>query len=117
MKENEKITEAKTVLADMDEIYHFICQNDINQARALMAGKLPKAADIMTSFIESIDKLREHDIDIPADVLISQLNNLLDAYENNDYVMLADSLHYELTEAVKLYVEIMEELAKDNVSL
>lgn len=117
MKENEKITEAKTILADIDEIYHLLCRNDINHARELMTGKLPKVAEIMTSFIKNADKIREYDIDIPADVLILQLNNLLDAYENKDYVMLADSLHYELTEAIQLYVEIMEELAKINVSL
>ena len=70
---------------------------------------------VFSEFIELIPKLKAYGVDIPMDVILQQLKNLIEAYEYNDAMLLADTLKYEINDSLQLYIEIMEQLKKENI--
>lgn len=54
-------------------------------------------------------KYKKVGIEIPEDVLIMQLNNLMDGIENKDVIKIADTLEYEICNTVDFYNELLQE--------
>lgn len=63
---------------------------------------------VIMEFIDRIPEFKEKGIDVPEDILLNQINNLVEGYENKDNALLADTLEYEITEALLMYQEIAE---------
>ncbi|MBQ3544342.1 MAG: hypothetical protein IJA34_05065 [Lachnospiraceae bacterium] len=72
---------------------------------------------VFTEFIEMIPKLQQLGVDIPIEVILQQLKNLVDAYEYRDSMLLADTLRYEINDSLQVYLEILEQLEKENIML
>ena len=47
--------------------------------------------------------------EFPIDILLQQLQNLDEAYTQKDEVLLADTLEYEISNALQIYLEQGEE--------
>lgn len=70
---------------------------------------------VFTEFIEMIPKLQQLGVDIPMDIILQQLKNLVEAYEYRDSMLLLDTLRYEINDSLQLYLEILEQLEKENI--
>lgn len=96
-----------------DEIY--ICEYSKGFGR--VGELLKEISDIMQDLIQYIPILKECGIDIPLEVVVGQLNNLIDAYEHKDTMMLWDTLNYEIKDTFEYYIEIIKEFEKQGVSI
>lgn len=73
--------------------------------------------DIFTEFFSLVPLLKQLGVDIPIEVIAQQLNNLIIAYEKHDSMLLADTLRYEINDSLQVYLEILQELEKENIML
>lgn len=72
---------------------------------------------VFTEFIKMIPKLQQLGVDIPMDVILQQLKNLVEAFEYRDSMLLDDTLRYEINDSLQVYLEILEQLEKENIVL
>ena len=113
--------EKKKIVSDLinkiDGIYGDIAVCNLEAGYTALSNAIPVINSVFAEFIRYIPKLKELGVDIPADVLIQQLKNLLEAYEYKDSMLLADTLQYEIKDTLTLYLEILQELEKENIML
>lgn len=64
---------------------------------------------LMMEIVKWAQKLVENGQDFPIDVILQQVQNLNEAYTGKDEVLLADTLEYEITNALYVYLEKGEE--------
>lgn len=93
------------ILTELPEIIRLLRQNDI-QGYNLLNKKMESLNNVIVEFIDRIPEFKKKSIDVPEDILLSQINNLVEGYENKDNALLADTLEYEITEALLMYQEI-----------
>lgn len=105
----EKIREINTII---DEIVMVLRQGYTTEGIKKINNIMPELNSIIMKFIESIPEYHEKGIDIPQDVIITQLQNMLEGIEYQDCVQLADTLEYELADTLKVYDEILTELGE-----
>lgn len=96
-----------------------VCKNiyEGNTGKAFLTKQdiIIKNQKVFSEFIELIPKLKPLGVDIPLEVILQQLKNLIEAYEFSDAVLLMDTLKYEINDSLVLYKEIIEELEKENI--
>lgn len=113
--------EKKILIGDLikkiDEIYINISQCNIDVAYIELKDIMPLINSIFTELINVIIKLKTLGIEVSEEVVIQQLKNLLEAYEYRDSMLLADTLLYEIKDTLIFYLEIMQELEKENIML
>lgn len=114
---NEKIERMNGIMADINDIYVMLCQGDVSEAFQKLASVVANVNGVLAELINNIPKLCQYDINIPSDVILQQLNNMLEAYENRDTILLSDTLHYEITDTLQFYKEILQECIKENIEL
>lgn len=113
----EKIDRIEEIISEINEIYKKLCQGDTNEGFRKFALQVANINGIFTELIDNIPKLWQYDIDIPSDVIIQQLNNMLESYEKKDVMMLTDTLRYEITDTLQFYKEVLQECIKENIVL
>ena len=59
------------------------------------------------AFLNKIDKYNSLGENISTDVIINQLNNLMNAIEYKDQVLLIDTLRYEIEDTLNLYRKLV----------
>ena len=99
----DNITSLKDNICDIIKVLR---TGKLNQGSELFLKQFSQINNIYTELIEKSDYYHEKGIEVPTQVLIMQLQNLLDAYENKDIIMLADTLEYEVKETLFFYNEI-----------
>ena len=104
------IEKVRNVLVRTDGIYEMLCKNNTNSAMKAINQIMPELNEIIMKLISEIPYYRKQGVDLPEDVILAQLQNLLEAFEHSDIVMLADTLKYELTATLKVYEEILVQL-------
>lgn len=112
-----KIIKIDSALSAISNIYTLLCQGDVNDAFKCFSEALTDINEILTKLLDDMPKLCQYGIDIPADIVLKQLNNMLEAFENRDIIMLADTLHYEISDTLQFYKEIVQECIKKNIEL
>lgn len=117
MNYDEKLTDITDMLKKINDIYMDICRTDSEKAYLALSKVITDIAEIMSEFIGKCELLVNYGVDIPTDVLLAQLQNLLDGFEHRDFVMMADTLHYEIADSLQLYSEIIMELKKENIQI
>lgn len=65
--------------------------------------------DTMTAVVEWAQQLIRNGEDFPLDVVLQQIQNLNEAYTAKDEILLADTLEYEIKNALYIYLEKGEE--------
>lgn len=63
----------------------------------------------MTEIVDWAQQKINEGEEFPMDILLQQLQNLNEAYTQKDEVLLADTLEYEVSNAVQVYLEQGEE--------
>lgn len=63
----------------------------------------------MTEIVDWTQQKINEGEEFPMDILLQQLQNLSEAYTQKDEVLLADTLEYEVSNALQVYVEQGEE--------
>lgn len=63
----------------------------------------------MTEIVDWAQQKINEGEEFPMDILLQQLQNLGEAYTQKDEVLLADTLEYEVSNALQVYVEQGEE--------
>ncbi len=63
----------------------------------------------MTELVDWAQKKMNEGEEFPMDILLQQLQNLNEAYTQKDEVLLADTLEYEVSNALQVYLELGEE--------
>ena len=111
------IEEIEEIIEEINKFYIGICQGKGEYVNNELATALPKITKYMTELVQVVIKIKEYGVDIPVEVLTQQMSNLLDGYDHMDYMQIADTLHYEITDSMRLYIEIIEELKKNNIEL
>jgi len=86
----------EALLEKISIISEQLYQNDLAIANQGLEEVFPEISTVYLTFINNSEKYSEKGIDIPLDILISQIKNLIEAYESKDIIMLADTLKYEI---------------------
>lgn len=85
-------------------------RQDRDEAMGDFSGIFMELNEIMISFVNIIPVLNENGVEISADIITRQLENVVNGYEQKDIILLADSLEYEIMESLQVYMEILEQI-------
>lgn len=102
----EKINTTKNLLERLEQAILQLRQNQDN-AITEVGELLPELTGIFRELFEMADK---HITEIPVNILIQQLENFEEFYQQQDVVQLADTLEYEMRESVCFYIEILKSM-------
>lgn len=94
------ISKIDGLLEEIPRICEQLYQNDIINANQGMAKIFPEINRLYLDVINMRADYEAIGIDLPVEILISQLKNMLEAYEAKDVIMLADCLKYEIYEGL-----------------
>lgn len=112
---DEKILEIDRGLATINNIYKLLCQGDVNEGFRIFSEVLTDINKMLAKLLDDIPKLCQYGINIPTDIVLKQLSNMLEAYENRDIIMMMDTLHYEISDTLQLYKEIIQECLNNDI--
>lgn len=101
---------ASKLLSEFPRLTDLFYKDMQKEAFGQLSQLMPEINRVMAGFISAIPEYNRQGAGIPIDVVVTQLNNLMDALKNKDTIMLADCIQYELTESISLYKEILEDL-------
>lgn len=96
------------LLNELYELSDLFFMDKEKQAFAKLSELIKDINGTMTEFIEKIPEYNKQGANIPIDVVVAQLNNLVEGMKYKDTVMLGDCIKYELIESISLYKELME---------
>lgn len=100
----------KKLISEIPCIVKLLRQNKGNEAYNKFGEMFGELNNAMLTFINAIPAINSMGLDIPTDVVISQLNNMVEGFQYKDNVLLADTLEYEIMETMKLYDEILMQI-------
>lgn len=104
------LNEASKLINEFPQLAELFYKDMQKEAFGKLSQMMPDINRVMASFISAIPSYNEQGAGIPIDVVVTQLNNLMEALKNKDTIMLADCIQYELTESISIYKEILEDL-------
>jgi len=67
----------------------------------------PKINQILLKLISDGNRYKEIGIEVPQSILILQVKNFLESFEQKDVLMLADTMKYEIYEGLSYYRELL----------
>lgn len=80
--------------------------NNLSEVSNLLGDIQQKVTNIYRELIIDTAKYKAVGIDIPGQVLLEQLKNLMSACEFGDILGIADTLMYEITQGLLFYKEV-----------
>ena len=105
------IGEIEKLLERIDAVAVELYRNNIGAVAVELGEMFPKINQILLKLIGDSDAYEKVGIEVPQDILISQVKNFMEAYEKKDVLMLADTMKYEIYEALCYYKEILSNTA------
>ena len=102
----EEINTTKKILGKLEQIVLQMRQNQDN-AITEVREILPELVRI---FQELFRMAEGQMTEVPVDILMQQLENFEQFYQQQDIVQLADTLEYELQESIRFYIEILKNM-------
>lgn len=112
---DDRILKIERIIEQLDEVYMSLC---IDEAKGFEKFNIV-VSDLSEQIGEIVSKasdISQMGVDIPVEVIVSQLNNITEACTNLDSIMLADTVRYEIRETLVFYKEILQEMKKENLS-
>lgn len=88
----------------------FILDNIYNREYNIFDGIveiLPDINHIFTEFIELIPQLNSVGMDVRMEIVVEQLNELMIAISNKNFISIFDILGYEIKDTILFYYEIL----------
>ncbi|MBE5963303.1 MAG: hypothetical protein E7252_00010 [Lachnospira sp.] len=93
----------------IEEVVRILLRDDrenINKVDQLIKDMAPLLSDMVTHLLQ----LKQNGVDIPIEIVMTQMENLKNSYANKDMVLLADVLQYEIGDTIDFYIEILKEI-------
>lgn len=84
--------------------------SDSKEAFGSLAEIMPELNGMIGTLLTEIPYYRTLGVDLPEDVILAQLQNLVEGMEYKDMVLLMDTLQYEISATLQVYKEILEQL-------
>ena len=94
----------------INDISRLMYGNDIKEAFNMMAEYMPYITQYMNEFVNNIPEYNRLGANLPQDIVIIQIKNLLDGIENKDVLLIADTLKYEILPSLQVYDEILAQI-------
>lgn len=69
---------------------------------------IPEISLFLNDVLNECVEQRDNNKNLPIDILIQQVKNWNESYIYKDIVMMADTIQYELMEAIEFYIQIKE---------
>ena len=104
----EQIQKAESLLEKLQKVILELRQNQ-EHAVAHTAEMLPELVQIFQTLF-GMAETETKEVEIPTGILLQQLENFEQFYQQGDTVQLADTLEYEIKETVSFYLEILENM-------
>lgn len=105
---SEKSYEA--ILDKIKDIIINLRQGKDKEAYKNINEQMPVINELFVDIIRNINIIKEKGIDVSENIVMMQLENMIDGLENKDDVKLADTLEYEITETIRAYKDIIEQI-------
>lgn len=102
----------KKEIPRIEYIADLLYQNKIEVVINELENEFQIISKIMIEFINRCDQYNKMGMEIPKEVLLSQMKNCMEAYKKGDVLMLADSLQYEICQSMNLFQDILNELGE-----
>ena len=115
MNYDEKIGRVTDLSGKIQEIYQDICRTDYNIAENKLKQEINNIAKTFTEFLEMSGVLCQYGIEVPQEIILAQLQNLLEAFERKDQILLSDTLQFEIADTLQYYKEILQEMKKEKL--
>ena len=93
-----------------ENISNMLYANDVSGAQQIIGDTVKNVNNIYLGYINRTDELEGRGIEVPVDILLSQMQNLMTAIDSKDTIMLADTLLYEIKEGMLFFTDIENEL-------
>lgn len=68
---------------------------------------------VLKEFTDRVPEFQKLGVDVPEDIILTQMKNLMTGFEKRDTVLLADTMEYEIKNTLLFYNDILKELAKE----
>lgn len=107
--EKEIYGEVREMLKCLPEIILQLRRNETGEVYKRLQGCMPKLNQIYTSLLAHKAEYEKMGVELPQDVILAQINNMIDGFEYRDIIRLADTLEYEVSDMLVLYKDILEE--------
>lgn len=105
-----EIQKLKEYIKAAENISDMLYANDVSGAQKFIGETVNNVNNIYLEYINRADELRNRGIDIPVDILLSQMKNLMTAIDSKDIIMLADTMLYEIKEGMLFFIDVENEL-------
>ena len=92
-----------------------MCQGDKIDGFEKLNGMMNELTNILGEIIDGKEIFSKLEVEFPEEIVIQQINNLADAIENKDTILLADTLNYEIKNTLLFYIDVINELEKNNI--
>lgn len=106
------IDEVNSLKEELTSIGKGLMENKLNSVSAL-GEKTKDITKVYTVLLGDIEELHSMGVDIPSDILTTQLKNYIEAYKNCDIMMLTDCINFEILSTLDVYQDILEQLIKE----
>lgn len=107
------IKKLEVLLPNLDALGRQFYMNQQKEAFEGLSKMVPDINSAMSSFICAIPGYNKQGANLPMDVVVKQLSNLMDAMQQKDTIMIGDCLMYEISESLRVYKSILEDLANE----
>lgn len=102
------------VLEKLDSIVKKLWENTDNINSELIQC-MKSLNEVLKEFIGRIDEFRGYGVEVPENIILTQMKNLMEGFEKGDSILLADTMEYEIRNTILFYNDILTELAKEQV--
>lgn len=103
----EELEQLSSQTCDMARILY---GNNLEEAQKTIGELVGNVNSTYLEYINNANQYKQAGLDIPVDILLSQMKNLLEAVDNRDILMLADTLQYEIYEGLMFFIDVEREL-------
>lgn len=107
--EKEIYEEVIEMLKCLPEIISKLRKNETDGVYKKLKECVPKLNHIYTNLLAHKAEYEEMGVELPQDVILAQINNMIDGFEYKDIIRLADTLEYEVIDMLMLYKDILKE--------
>lgn len=105
-----RINKIDELLELFQKIIVWLYHGEDKQAYGELARVMPELNEIIGQLINEIPYYREEGVDLPEDIILAQLQNLMEGIQYKDTVLLADALNFEISDTLMVYKEILMQL-------
>lgn len=112
---SEKVRYIEEILKKIDDIYILLCQGDKKEGFEKFNSLINELTNILSEILDGKEIFSRLEVKFPEEVIIQQINNLADAIENKDVILLTDTLNYEIKNTLLFYIDVINELEKNNI--